>query len=72
MAAFRPREWSERNSNTRRSGCSGKKYWDNWDSKGKCLMNVIFTGLHEGVLSFLESKILVNDPSLSISQNTCY
>lgn len=48
MSAFRPCEWnSSRSSKTRRTGCSGKKYWDNQHSKGKCLMNVIFTGLQE-------------------------
>lgn len=41
MAAFRPCEWNERRSSkTRGIRCSGKKYWHNQDSKGKCLMNV--------------------------------
>ena len=44
MAAFRPYEWNEsRSSNTRRTGCSGKTYWHNQDSKGKCLMSVTVT-----------------------------
>lgn len=66
MSAFRPCEWNASRSSKTRTGYSGKKYWDNQHSKGKCLMNVIFTGLHEESAFILECKILVNDPSLSI------
>lgn len=71
MAAFRPCEWEgSRSWKTRRTGCSRKKYWHNRNSKCKCLTNVIGTSFHEEILSLLESKILVNDPSLSIWYNT--
>ena len=67
MAAFRPCEWNEsRSSKARGTECSGEKHWHNQNSKGKCLMNVTVTDSYGEVLSFLESKILVNDPTLSI------
>lgn len=71
MAAFRPCEWNEnRSSKTRGTECSGKKYWPNQNSKGKCLMNVTLAESLGEVLSLFESKILANDPTLSIWWNT--